>query len=68
MTGEKLCIPSAIYLEPFCFWADWAFRAVQKNSAILLKYQTFEGGFSCFDGKTDIELDCLYIAGSAQKI
>ena len=47
----KLYIPSTIKtlmnLVPFC-WADWAVRAVLKNSSILLKYPTFEGGLFIF--------------------
>ena len=29
-------------VAPFCFWVDWAVRPVEKISAILLKYPTFE--------------------------
>ena len=47
----KLYTPSTIKtqinLVPFC-WADWAVRAVLKNSSILLKYPTFEDGLFIF--------------------
>ena len=29
-------------VAPFCFWADWVVRPVEKIFAILLKYPTFE--------------------------
>ena len=42
----KLYTPNTIKTQmnvaPFCFWVDWAVRPVEKISAILLKYPTFE--------------------------
>ena len=49
MLNPKLYKPSAINIKmsliPFCFWAGCAVLGSTENSAILLKYPTFEGVF-----------------------
>ena len=55
----KLCISSALKTPvktktnrvPFCFWADWSVLGSNENSAILLKYATYEGGFYVLSAK-----------------
>ena len=38
----KVIYPNYYKYSNFCFWVDWAVSPVEKNSAILLKYPTFE--------------------------
>ena len=45
------CYKTHMNLVTFCFWADWTILGTTDRSAILLKYPTFEGFFSCFRGQ-----------------
>ena len=55
VVSSKIYIPSTkktqMNLALFCFWADWAVRAVLKCSATFLKYPNFVGVPSIFFAK-----------------
>ena len=53
---------------PFCYLADWAIKAVRKNSAILLEHPTFEGFFSQFHGQNKYKIGVsVHFVGSSLK-
>ena len=62
---SKLYIPSTIKtqinLVPSRLWADFAGMVVLDISTNFLKYPSFEGVFHVLIGKTNLELNCLYI-------
>ena len=53
-------------LVAFCFLADWAVFCSAENSAVLIKYPTFEEYLSYFHVETSKKF--LYILGFARKM